>query len=205
MGLFATDGSLSLRANGYSNMFFGSKDLDLVQTFCACAGVTAKIRQRQREMWQRTWTSYEVSFSSVRLARWYQEIGITPRKSLTLGALAVPDGYTFDLVRGLLDGDGNIARYVDKRGRHCFSIRFYSASRDHVDWLTSVLRSRLPVSGALNEVRHPKGLSRRPIFQLAFGRRDSMTLAAEIYRDPESPRLERKYALYASELAGRPY
>lgn len=202
-GLFATDGSISIRPNGYANMSFSSKDFELVRTFCECIGITAKIRERRRERWDRTWINYEVSFSSVRLASWYRDIGITPRKSLTLGALRVPDEYIFDTVRGLLDGDGYVARYVDSRGRRCFSIRFYSASKAHLEWLASRLRARLEVTGALNAMVRRRGLSKRPMYQLSFGREHSIRLAAELYRDAASPRLARKFDVYRTELESR--
>ena len=158
-------------------MSFSSKDRNLVEAFAACAGVTAKIRQRRRVAWGKEWVGYEVGFSSVRLARWFQEIGIGPRKSLTLGALRVPDDYFFDAVRGLLDGDGSIARYTDSRGRHCFSLRFYCGSETHLRWLRQALNSRLGVDGSLVGTIRPRGLSQRPIFQLQYRRRASEQIA----------------------------
>ena len=38
-------------------------------------------------------------------------IGLTPRKSLTIQALAVPDHGFADFLRGVIDGDGNIRRW----------------------------------------------------------------------------------------------
>ncbi len=181
-------------------MSFSSKDRNLVEAFAACAGVTAKIRQRRRVAWGKEWVGYEVGFSSVRLARWFQEIGIGPRKSLTLGALRVPDDYFFDAVRGLLDGDGSIARYTDSRGRHCFSLRFCCGSETHLRWLRQALNSRLGVDGSLVGTIRPRGLSQRPIFQLQYGRRASEQIAKCIYLRPDAPRLERKWIRWAAEL-----
>ena len=48
---------------------------------------------------------------------WLTDIGLTPRKSLTLGPLTVPDEYFADFFRGCIDGDGTILVYTD-RHRH---------------------------------------------------------------------------------------
>ena len=49
-----------------------------------------------------------------RLYGWFQAIGLTPRKSLTLGAIDVPDEFLAPLVRGFLDGDGSVSNGVWK-------------------------------------------------------------------------------------------
>jgi hypothetical protein len=84
-------------------MGFSSKDRDLTELFRQCLGLTAAIRKRRRKRWGKIWTCYEISFSSVRLAHWFQDIGIMPRKSLILGALEVPSQLFFHALRGLIE------------------------------------------------------------------------------------------------------
>lgn len=205
VGLFATDGWISIRANGYSNMGFSSKDRELTELFKECLGLTAAVSKRRRQQWGKTWTSYQISFSSVRLARWFQDIGITPRKSLTLGPLEVPYELFFHTLRGLVDGDGSIARYTDRKGRHCFSIRLYSASERHLVWASGVLRDRLGVKGSLVKIRRKKRtLGRHPVYQLAYARAASRIIASFLYEDPSAPRLDRKWIRWmAEEQSGR--
>jgi hypothetical protein len=205
VGLFATDGWITIRANGYSSMGFCSKDRDLAELFRQCLGITAAIRKRRRKLWGKIWTIYEVSFSSVRLARWFQDIGIMPRKSLILGALEIPYHLFFHTMRGLVDGDGSIARYTDRKGRHCFSIRLYSASEPHLAWVSGVLRDRLGVEGSLVRIRRKKkGLGRNPVYQLAYARTASRVIASYLYQDPSAPRLDRKWIRWmAEERSGR--
>jgi len=200
VGLFATDGCISTLANGYPSMSFSSKDRGPVELFCRCAGVTAKIRERRRFAFGKIRIGYEVGFSSVRLARWLRDIGIGPRKSLTIGALRIPDPYFFDAVRGLLDGDGSVARYTDSRGRHCFSLRFYSGSQTHLCWLRQELSDRLGVDGSLVGTIRPKGLRQRPIFQLQYGREASRRIAEFTYARADAPKLERKWIRWVAEL-----
>jgi hypothetical protein len=200
VGLFATDGWISIRKNGYSNMGFSSKDRELTELFRQCLGLTAAISERRRKQWGKTWTCYQISFSSVRLARWFQDIGITPRKSLTLGVLEIPYELFFHTLRGLVDGDGSIARYTDRKSRHCFSIRLYSASERHLVWVSSVLRDRLGVKGSLVKIRRRKRtLGRHPVYQLAYARGASRIIASFLYEDPSAPRLDRKWIRWAAE------
>ena len=182
-------------------MGFSSKDRELTELFRQCLGLKAAIRTRRRKRWGKIWTCYEISFSSVQLARWFQDIGITPRKSLTLGPLDVPGPLFFHTLRGLVDGDGSIARYTDRRGRHCFSIRLYSASERHLVWVSGLLRDRLGVQGSLVKIRRKKmGLGRNPVYQLAYAREASRMIASFMYDDDLSPRLDRKWIRWVAEV-----
>jgi hypothetical protein len=180
-------------------MGFSSKDPDLVQTYLDCVGLRSKVRFRRRHAFGNWWVGYETGFVNVRLFRWYESIGLMPRKSLVLGALSVPEEYFFDLVRGLLDGDGSTARYTDGRGRHCFSLRFYSASEAHAVWLRATLADRLGIHGSLRSRIAKKGLSRRPLWQLQYARSASRSLATVLYAEPAAPRLERKWLRWVAE------
>jgi hypothetical protein len=100
VGLIATDGCLY---NDGRHVAFTSKDLDLIRTFLSCLGRLARIRTKRG-----LGRAFQVEFSDAPLHRWLRRIGIGPRKSLTLGALDVPDEFLLSVVRGLLDGDGTI-------------------------------------------------------------------------------------------------
>ena len=52
--------------------------------------------------------AWRVQIVDVVLYDWLVSIGLTRRKSLTLGAVVVPDHVFLDFVRGLLDGDGRV-------------------------------------------------------------------------------------------------
>lgn len=62
---------------------------------------------------------------------------------MTLGARHVPGDYLVDTIRGLLDGDGSLARFTDGRGRHCFLVAFNSAGKAHLVWLTDSIRRQV--------------------------------------------------------------
>src|SRR5437867_7554436 len=89
---------------------FVSKDLDQVDCFLRCVG------RAGAHVWKDD-GAYRAYFGDVELHRWLAGAGLTPRKSLTLRGLRVPDDFFLDAVRGLLDGDGSIAHYVHQPNR----------------------------------------------------------------------------------------
>ena len=145
---------------------------------------------------------YRAQLGDVRFYRWLNSIGITPRKSLTLGAIDVPSAYFLDLVRGLLDGDGSVVNYTHNPIRSAdplyryerLQVLFHSASSGHLAWLREGLTARLDIKGALMVRRCLPG--RHPVYVLKYGKHASIRLLCELYGDPGAPRLERKWATW---------
>jgi hypothetical protein len=200
VGLIATDGCL---ITGRRRIDFCSSDRQLAETYVACLGRDPS--QIRVERTARGALLYRVQLQDAELYRWLLTIGLTPRKSLTLGALVVPEDSLVHVVRGLLDGDGTIlnstsaadtTRRPDGSYRYeWFRTRFLSASRAHLTWLQERLRAALFVTGSLvTTVR----AGHTTMSTLEFGRWDSMRLCAWLYSDPAAPRLDRKYAIWGS-------
>lgn len=134
VGLMATDGCL---VNTGRHLAFGSSDRELVETFLRCLGrpvVYGTTLTRKGALYFRS------QFGDVRFYRWLEQIGLTQRKSLTIGRIAVPDHLILPLARGLLDGDGSVLNYWYQgtgkaRGAayEALATRFVSASKAHVD------------------------------------------------------------------------
>ncbi|MBM4420855.1 MAG: hypothetical protein FJ034_04595 [Chloroflexi bacterium] len=103
VGLIATDGC---RSPDGRHVAFGSRDRDLVETLLGCLDKThlriAEQRTRKGGLY------FRVQIGDVALYRWLESIGLTQRKSLTLGRLLIPAACFLDFTRGLLDGDGTI-------------------------------------------------------------------------------------------------
>lgn len=143
--------------------------------------------------------AFRVQVVDVGFYCWLEWIGLTPRKSLTLGPLAIPDHVFLDFTRGLLDGDGSIKtdivvpnpqRYPNHRYQR-LCVQFHSASERHVVWLRSELRRLLGLRGWVG-VRTRGRYS--PFYTLRYSKHESITLLTELYRDTAAPRLERKWA-----------
>lgn len=96
-------------------------------------------------------------------------LGLTPRKSLTIGALNVPDHGFRDFLRGVIDGDGNIRRWVHPtNGCEQWAIRISSASKAFPEWLRSRAEQLWQLRGSISETRRD-GRS-NSIFVLKYGK-----------------------------------
>jgi hypothetical protein len=196
VGLLATDGC---QTDG-RHLAFPSADRELVEILLGCLGKTNKIAA------VRTRTGgvvYRTQIGDVLFCRWLHGVGVTARKSLTIGDLAVPDRLIPECARGLLDGDGSIAnfscrptkkRYPDYVYERLY-VEFNSASRAHLEWLRSKLRPFAGGRGWLI-ITPPKG-QRSEYCSLRYGKAASLRLLPELYRDTSVPRLHRKWAIWA--------
>lgn len=174
-----------------------------MKTFLSCIDHT---EQRYRKTLTRVGHDlYRIQLSDVNLYRWLMGVGLTPRKSLTLGAIDVPRDFFADTVRGLLDGDGSV--YV---ARHRPTLRTYpdywyerlrtlftSASREHILWLRNRIRDAYGLKGSVQCVRRT---DRHDFFRLVYEKRESLILLGAIYTDTSAPCLMRKKAKWLGYL-----
>lgn len=145
---------------------------------------------------------FKAQFSDVRLYRWLESVGLMPRKSLILGALAVPDEYLLTLIRGLLDGDGTIYLLTHHPTPSTYPAytyerlwtRFTSASRAHLEWVAAAIGAKLGLAGYLRQ--EPLRTGRHPFYTLKYGNRASLRLLPTLYGDPAAPCLLRKRAIW---------
>jgi hypothetical protein len=197
VGLTATDGCLY---TGRRKINFKSEDRQLVETYLSTLGRTNRVKQ---ERTRADGVVYFTEFHDSRLYEWFRCVGLTPRKSLTLGAIDVPDANLAPLARGLMDGDGGIANFVhaptlatypDYRYER-FIVSFNSASRLHLEWLRVRLEKLIGVPGSLNPQRAE---GRRDMFRLQYGKYASIELLQRFYADPDAPRLMRKWRIWST-------
>lgn len=79
---------------------------------------------------------HRLQIGGVDFYRFLRSIGLTPRKSLTLGSLRVPRIYFLDFLRGIIDGDGSIRSWIHPtNGGSQWSLRIYSGSVNFLLWL----------------------------------------------------------------------
>lgn len=198
VGLTATDGCL---ITGRRAINFKSGDRQLVETYLRLLGRKNRVKSHPTETGG---IAYYTQFHDSALYEWFRSTGLTPRKSLTIGALSVPDGFLMPLVRGLLDGDGSVINetYRADTGRRSdyfweyLITSFKSASRPHLEWLRSQIRATTGVLGNLSQVKYKNPLpNRHPFFELRYGKRGSLVLLPLLY-PAEAPCLERKRAIW---------
>lgn len=192
VGLAATDGCLS---GDRKTVAQTSGDVESLETFRRCIQSNAPIRPNKG--------AWRVQVTDVGLYRWLQAVGLTPRKSLTLGPLRVPDRHFAHLVRGLLDGDGSILvsvvvpnprRYPDHTYQR-LRVQFHSASEGHASWLRDRIEERLGLKGWLG-VRTKNRAN--PLYIVRYSKHASIALLNTLYADPSAPRLERKWQTWTT-------
>lgn len=115
-------------------------------------------------------------------------IGLTPAKSKTMGALKIPDPMLPDFMRGVVDGDGSIRRWIHPgNGGEQWSLRIFSASPPFLEWLRNSLSRLIGVEGRIHH-------GHDGVWVLKYGKMAARK-ALRIFYDEEVPALERKRRL----------
>jgi hypothetical protein len=193
VGLIATDGNLSPDGRHVS---IPSKDVELLECLRRCLGLTNRISEFRNHAGG---LYYKLQWSDRTFYDWLQSIGLTPAKSLTLRALAVPHSCFADFFRGCIDGDGSIVTYTDryhtaKNARYVYErlyVSIVSGSEPFVMWLQSVVREITGESGVV-EVRAPSRPTHHPLWRLRYAKRESLGVLRWMYYAQDIPCLERK-------------
>jgi hypothetical protein len=196
VGLIVTDGCLSKDGR---HVIFTSKDIEQIGNFIRILKIKNKIGITKNK----TGEAYRIQIGNVQFYDWLLEIGLTAKKSLTLGKINIPDNYFLDFLRGHLDGDGSITTYIDKYNtrkdikyiykRICTS--FISASEDHIIWLRQSIIKIAKVNGSLHKSKTRKG-GKNPMYVIKFGKKESLNLLSNIYYSNDIPYLTRKKLKY---------
>jgi hypothetical protein len=198
VGLIATDGCLY--GDG-RHIAFISKDEDLMRNLLGCVD-RSHIRYRREEREYAGW-AFRAQFSHARLYRWLLTIGLTPRRSLVLGGIEVPDDHLMFVVRGLLDGDGSVymlihaptpRTYRQYRYERLWTF-FNSASWRHVEWIQMRLAAALGIAGYIEKFE--RAGHENPMYRLKYGNVAWRVLLPAIYEEQNLPRLERKWLKWA--------
>lgn len=182
IGLLVTDGSLSSDGR---HIDISSVDREQLQNFMLCLGREYTIGIKKSGTGN---SCFRIQFSDVKVYRFLSNIGITPRKSKSIGPIAIPKKYFFDFLRGHFDGDGTFYAYQDARwiNSFMFYLCFVSASENHIRWIRSELKSLLDVSGSLTKARTSS------VFQLKYAKRESLVLIKKLYYNHRVVCLSRK-------------
>ncbi len=145
VGLIASDGCLGKDRRSI-NITLKERDfLECIRSAIGSRGcVSSKSNGRGN-------IAYQLQFKSRNLWDRLGEIGLTPKKSLTIGPLRVPDEWFRDVLRGVIDGDGNIHRWHHPtNGREQWSVRIYGASQLFLQWIRDTAARLWLVTGGLH-------------------------------------------------------
>ena len=182
IGLLATDGCLSVDGR---HIDFTSKDIEQIRNFLKALKIDIKIGTKLNSNKN---LSYRVQFSDIPFHSFLNGVGLTPRKSLTIGELYVPDELFFDFLRGCLDGDGSTYSYWDPRWKSSFMFYtgFASGSLKFLTWIRKEILSKLKIKGHITSSRG------RSFYQLKYAKNESLVLLRAMYYPRVRSFLKRK-------------
>lgn len=192
VGLLATDGCI-----GKDGLWIDltSKDKEQLENFNKCIGINIKIGIKNGGMGRKSW---RVQMKNKFFHEFLVSIGFTPRKSMTIERIMVPEKYFFDFLRGCLDGDGYTFSYWDPRWRSSFMIYtgFVSASQPFLLWIREEVETRLGIKGHITSAK-----KKNIYYQLKYAKHDSLKLLKSIYANKTGLYLKRKRLKIDKSLA----
>ena len=187
VGVVASDGCL---CSDGRHVTIVAKDRDYLSQLKRQTGVSCSITKCYGSSGQ---LAHRLQISSRVLYDLLIAVGLTPRKSLTIGPLLVPDQFFRDFLRGVIDGDGNIRRWVHPtNARQQWTARIVSASKPFLQWIGHTVTQIWQVSGALHEERRKP--PHHSLYTLKFGKLAAKVILCACYY-PGAIALERKRQL----------
>lgn len=185
VGLIASDGSLSVSGR---HIDLTSKDREQLLNFMGCIDKEVKISMKAPRYGSEGIA--RIQFSDVVLYNFFLSIGLTPRKSLTIGALDIPDKLFFDFLRGSFDGDGCFYSYFDPRWKNSFMfyLNFVSASEKHMQWIQETVERLCGAGGH----RVFTGRVGHKIHSLRYAKKATLKLLKLMYPNTKAVSLSRK-------------
>ena len=187
VGLIATDGNLSPDGR---HINITSKDTKHLIHVKKVLGLTNKIGSKVGAYQT---TCSVLQFGDVKFYKFLEQIGLTRKKSLTLKPLKIPKKYFHDFLRGVIDGDGNIQKWIHKsNGNTQWVIKIVSASPIFLPWLKQRINKYLNTDGKIHVYTGHK--KRNPLYMLKYGKFASKIILRWCYY-PNSLSLPRKLNL----------
>lgn len=183
VGLIATDGYLSI--DGLL-IDLTSKDKEQLENYSRCLGVKFRIGSKCNGNGDK---SLRIQFKNRLFYNFLLSIGLTNKKSLTMGKLEIPDEYFFDFLRGCFDGDGCTYSYWDPRWRSSFMfyLEFSSGSKNFVNWIRGQVQKKLGAGGHITLTK-----KKNTNYQLKYAKKEALEIINKMYYNPHVVCLSRK-------------
>ncbi len=191
VGLIATDGCLLSNRRA---VVVTSKSEDFLLKLRDSLGLVMKIH-RKRSGYTQAW-GYDLVMKRVDLYEKLERIGLAPRKSATIGPLDVPDSGFADFLRGVIDGDGCIYRWIHPtNGREQWAVHVTGISRPFLQWLRETIGRIWGVEGRVH-TDPPRDKNHHTKYSLKYGKLAAKAILTECYY-PGAFALDRKAELAA--------
>ncbi len=169
VGLITTDGCLSSDGR---HIDITSKEYEFLQTIKDSFGIDNKIGEKFNARKQK---SFHIQMANRTFYDFLLSIGLTPNKSLTLGEIKVPRQFFVDFLRGVIDGDGCIRKWIHpSNNKEQWSLRISSGSSVFIQWLEDTVEFLLKVRGKVHK-------ESESLWVLKYGKMAAREVAKECY------------------------
>ncbi|MFA6141976.1 MAG: hypothetical protein WC738_01615 [Candidatus Omnitrophota bacterium] len=169
VGLITSDGCLSSDGR---HIDITAKEYAFLEKIKVATGIGNKIGSKYGARKQR---ACRIQIGNKNFYNLLMLIGLRPHKSLTIGALNVSRRYYVDFLRGLIDGDGCIRRWLHPTNKkEQWNLRIYSGSGVFIKWLNYVTECFLHVSGRVHKESETQWI-------LKYGKMAAKEIARQCY------------------------
>jgi intein/homing endonuclease len=169
VGLITSDGCLSSDGR---HIDITSKDYEFLREIKDSLRISNKIGIKYNSIKQK---SFHIQIANRNFYDFLLSIGLTPNKSLTLEQVKIPEIYFYDFLRGLIDGDGGMQRWIHHTNRReQWNLRVASGSRKFLAWLKDEIEQATGVKGRLY-------FEAKNLFRLKYGKMAAKIIAQKCY------------------------
>ena len=146
VGLVATDGCLSSDGR---HIDITSKDRQLLTDIRKALILENKIGRKFNGQGR---LSFHIQIGNRNLYDFLMSIGLKQKKSLVLEELQIPAEFFRDFIRGIIDGDGSIRRWLHPSNKkEQWSLRIYSGAPIFIHWLRDLLKETIGANGRIHK------------------------------------------------------
>ncbi len=176
IGLISADGNLNKDGR---HINITSKDRKFLFLIRNALKLKNKIGRKTREKSGKKVYS-QIQFGDVKFYRYLEDIGLTKKKSLTMGILKIDKIYFLDFLRGVIDGDGSISTWIHRTNSHRqWSLRIVSAAPVFIQWLKTKMEDYFDVRGKLYCYKYKN--KSNPLYILKFGKLPAKVILKSVY------------------------
>jgi hypothetical protein len=187
IGFIATDGNLSSDGR---HITLVSKDEEILEQIKKSLNLFGTVGKKSRKNGGEKIYSY-IHISDRNFYIFLLSLGLTPKKSKTIGKIKVPLKYFSHFLRGCIDGDGSITTSRHPESVHIqLKLRLCSASPKFLDWIHQEVTHLLKIDGGWIYTAKD-----RSVYTLTYGKVDSIKILKFLYNDLSEPHLKRKYLI----------
>lgn len=176
VGLITTDGYLSIDRR---HIIITSKDEEILVKVKNSLFLDNKIGRKSRG-YELEKKYFVLQIGDVKFYKFLLNVGLHNNKSLTMEKLSVPSKYFIDFLRGVIDGDGSIERWIHRsNGYEQWSLRVISGAPIFLQWLKEEIEKNFSVRGKLYGYLN-KG-KKNKIYSIKFGKLSAKVILKGCY------------------------